>query len=124
MGLLSESMVDVVYWHCVLRQDEVDIFQEKVVGGLGTYVIFHAERISQSSDTIRGMLAQLPNSFRGEAGDRLENACLTQAGERWATDEYAWEVEMLFQLGIASDLVQCELPYEPWGEYPLFRVLV
>ena len=123
MAFLTESMVNVVYQYCILGQDEVDVFQEMVVGGLGTYVIFHGERIGQSSDTIRDMLAQLPDSFRTETGDRLKNACITRTGERWAADEYTWEAEKLFQLGIASDLVQCESPYEPWGEFPLFRVL-
>lgn len=122
MGFLSKSMVGLVYYYCLFRENEEDTSEEIVVGGLGTYIIFHAERIGERLVIIREMLAELPDTFRTEVGDRFENAYITRTGEHWATSEDMWEVEMLFQLGIACGFVRCDLPREPWGEHPLFRV--
>lgn len=89
-----------------------------VVEGIVHGSAFDPEKLERHRQIVIDMLMQLPRRFRLNEGGGWSflNACMNEDGEQW-TGEH-WIMDLLFQLGMALDLVTCQLPRDMWVHLP------
>lgn len=78
---------------------------------------FHRHRLSAFSEEIKGMLAELPPTFRRSGGGGMSflNSVIDVNGDQWGEQRNA---DLLFTLGNALGLVTYPLPRDVWSALP------
>lgn len=87
------------------------------VQGVIHNVAFHPQRLESHRDEIRGMLEQLPDSFRVSVGGGMSflNMCMTRDDQLWGEHP---NVEQLATMAIALGLGTWPAPKEMWSILP------
>ena len=127
MSALTAENVEATYAACLYTDEETagwdgtaetlpegTIVTEGVISQTG----FHGGRIEEHRQDILDMLADLPHSFRADAGGGWSflNACMTENGEQWTG--FHQTQDRLFQLGMAIGAVKYALPRSMWEVLP------
>jgi hypothetical protein len=138
--MIEPDRVEKILIDCLFTADELpqenptkeDLPADAVIaeGILSTFA-FHPGRLESYRDEVKGMLDQLPVTFRatdegGEGGWSSLNACVVrdrenpdlafERMEQW-TGLHA-RVDQLFSLGQALGYVKPQLPRSMWGMFP------
>lgn len=119
--LLTSEKVHSIYRECLLNDDEV-VDEEPVVDftvgeGVRHSGIFSSERLANRKKDIMTMIDELPDL---EQGPSFMALCVDKHGRQW-TGEHS-TMDLLMQLGMATDLITYPLPREIWpviGGVPL-----
>jgi hypothetical protein len=88
-----------------------------LIEGITIKVGFHPERLKNNKLAIRSMLSQLPPTFQHDkgGGHSFLEACNTSNGILWGDHR---SMELLFILGMASNMVKLCAPREMWKSLP------
>lgn len=120
--VLTADRVRATVIECLYRDDEVPDGTppaDAVIGkGIINDMCFHPGRLRENRETIREMLAELPESFDAHGpskGMSFLAACETKNGVQWGEHR---SMETLFALGAACGFVKYLLPREMWRALP------
>jgi len=128
---LTQKNVDEVVKDCMPKDGEItaaqaqDILDGKtqsdkfiLVKGIVSTFAFVREKIEKHKEDIRSMLSELPENFRKDKGGgwTFLNACNRADGVQWTG--FHRDMEALFCVGIAADLVEWTAPREMWEVMP------
>lgn len=113
---LSAQRVREIFLDCLFKDGE-DTTDHVKAEGITTNIGFHPGRIQGYAEELAEMLGELPEQFMASVGGGWSflNACLDKHGNHWAEHQ---TMEQLFQLGIATDKVKCQLPRDMWASLP------
>lgn len=116
-SVLTADHVGAVFHDCLFRDGE-DTTNHVKAEGIVTNVGFHPERLEAHKQEIADMLAELPDEFKASSGGGWSflNACNDRNGNQWA--DLHRTMEQLVLLGIATGLVEYQLPREMWTALP------
>lgn len=122
MGKLTATRVEEILKDCLYKDEELpaDPTSPKdlpdgavfVMGIINNYG-FHPGRLEQHKPEIRDLLAELPAEFT--QGMSFLSACMDRHGEQWGEHR---NMEQLFVLGMAVELVEECAPREMWPALP------
>jgi hypothetical protein len=85
-----------------------------IVKGLVHNFGFHPERLEQTRENVKDMLAQLPDEFK--EGWSFLNMCVDRNGDLWTGDHAT--MELLVVLAIGLELASYCAPREFWSVLP------
>lgn len=113
---LTADAVQKVFDDCLFTNEEDTNNFVKGEGVARSYG-FHPGRLASHKNTIRELLAELPDQFHASKGGgwTFLNACIDRNGVQWG--EHV-NVEILFALGCASELAHYQMPREMWSMLP------
>lgn len=104
---LTATNVDVVFKDCLFREEELvsGTPEHVAVKGIMSQFGFHPKRLEGHQEDVKGLLAQLPDSFMASkgGGHSFLNACMTKTGSHWG--EHV-NMEQLFALGVGLKLAR------------------
>ncbi len=114
---IDPQKVEEIFIDCLFRDGE-DTSNYVVAEGITCNVGFNPVRLESHRDEIEELLAGLPDEYResGGGGWSFLNACNDRHGNQWTGLHQ--RMEQLFQLGIAIDKVEYQLPRELWNALP------
>src|SRR5574342_1004654 len=116
-NVLSPISVQLVFSDCCPTPEtkENDLVY---IEGISHTAQFDRIRLERNRQNIIRLLDQLPDTFKRSKGGGWSflNACMTQTGEQWTG--FHWNMEQLFQLGMAIDYVECLLSRDMWIMLP------
>ena len=115
--VLDAQRVDEIFRDCLFQDGEDTtgyVAAEVIVNTFG----FHPERLQGHREEVAALLDELPDEFKssergGGGGWSFLNACNDRHGNQWTGLHQ--NMEQLFVLGIALDLVDYVLPRMMWG---------
>lgn len=115
--LINPREVERIFRECLFEDDEPTdsaVIAEGIVDSAG----FHPQRLLAHRDEVIAMLRELPTEFMqsGGGGWSFLNGCQDRNGTLWTGMQQT--VMRLLQLGIALDLVDCQIPREMWRAFP------
>jgi hypothetical protein len=115
--ILSATRVEQIFHHCLFEDNE-DTSSAIVANGITCNVGFNPVRLNEHKREIREMLLELPNEFKksGGGGWSFLQACMNNHGQQWTGLHQ--RMEQLFQLGLATGIVQEQLPRDVWDILP------
>lgn len=115
--VLTSDKVRKLYLECLLKEeeikDEAPVVDFTIAEGIKSVTVFNWERLEANKDNIVELVNELPNLDRGPSFLTL---CEDKNGRQWTGDQR--DMDLLVQLGLASDLLLCPLPREFWNLLP------
>ncbi|EMJ59882.1 hypothetical protein [Leptospira sp. P2653] len=117
---LTSENVSNLFLKCLFLEGE-DTTNFVKAEGVAITIGFHPERLRTNKTQIKELLDQLPQRFRkSEASSESHgwsflNACKTEKGILWGQHK---NVDELLCLGLASGLIEYNLPREIWVALP------
>ena len=117
IAVLSAERVEQIFHACLFKDGE-DHSKYVPAPGITNNVGFHHGRVEEHKAEIAAMLDELPDEFKesGGGGWSFLNACNDRHGNQWTG--FHQRMEQLFQLGLATGKVECQMPREMWGALP------
>lgn len=114
---LTARRVEAVFKDCLFRDGE-DTSVAVMAEGVTTTAGFHPERLNAHRGEIEELLGELPDNFKKDTGGGWSflKACVDKNGNQWTG--FHSIMEHLFQLGIATGKVECQIPREYWEILP------
>lgn len=120
--ILTAERVHKTIMECLYKDEEVPDGKVPTDAAIGKGVVrdmcFHPGRLAEQRETIREMLAELPEDFDAHGvgkGASFLGACETKGGVHWGEHQ---NMEALFALGSACGFVKYLLPREMWRSLP------
>jgi len=113
---LTAQNVENIFLDCLFKENEpTDGYT--LAQGIMTNVGFHPERLKSHRNEIAQLFSQLPDEFMHDKGKGMSflNACNTKDDVQWGEHQ---DMEQLFLLGLASNLVTQPFPREQWHMLP------
>jgi len=111
---LNIKNVEQIFMNC-LNNNRSD--NEIIINGVAHSFSFNPDKIEKYKDNIYSMLKELPKEFHKETGDGWSflNACMDKNNNQWGEHR---NIEQLFALGMACEIVKCVMPKELWSALP------
>lgn len=119
--MIETERLSEIFEKCLFQENEVvnnePILEPKVGKGILSDFGFHPIRLLSYKTEIMDMLKQLPDSFMKSKGGGMSflNACETKDGHQWGEHN---NMEQLFALGEALEIVKYPMPKEMWHILP------
>lgn len=123
-ALISSIRVDEIFRDCLYSDEEIQskgeaLIKEEAITAQGILSLFgfNPVRLESYRDEVSSILDQLPDKFKttGGGGASFLEACCDKEGNLWGQHQ---DMEQLFSLGIALNLVQYPLPKDLWSVLP------
>lgn len=115
--VLSATRVEQIFHNCLFEEGE-DTSSAVIANGITCNVGFNPVRLAEYKKEIRDMLFELPDEFKKTHGGGWSflQACMKKNGEQWTGVHQ--RMEELFQLGLATGVVEEQLPRDVWDVLP------
>jgi len=115
---LTVKNVNDTFLDCLYQETPTEVPEDAIiVEGIIMKVGFDPKRVESNRENIKTMLLQLPDEFMksGGGGWSFIKAYQTKENVHWGEHR---NVEQLMLIGLATDLVEYQLPREVWKEMP------
>lgn len=111
--MIDAGRISEIVRACLFGRNE-DQNDMVVAKGITRTFGFHPDRLEMHQAEVADMLRQLPEEFHNDGWSFL-NACVDREGSQWGEHR---NIEELFALGQAMEMVRCPLPKEMWSALP------
>lgn len=111
--VLDPARVEAIFLGCLFKDGE-DTSNHVAPEGITQTVKFNPDRVESHKAEIEALLDELPDQFK--TGSSFLSASEDKRGNQWTGFHH--RVEQLFQLGMAIDKVEYQLPRDAWSILP------